>query len=67
MTNRAPPQYIAPMIPLPNLDPCSNVDDTGSNKSFEVVSEDPTEGSDTADHYKRSLGYDSDDVDDISR
>ena len=67
VTNRAPPQYIAPMIPLPILDPCANVDDTGTNKSIEVVSEDPTEGSYTADRYKRGLGYDSDDIDDISR
>ena len=30
--NRAPPQYIAPMIPLPILDPCANVDNKGSQR-----------------------------------
>ena len=68
MTNQPSPQYHASMIPLPILDACANIDDdTGTNQLIDVVSEDPTEGSYTADQYRRGLENDSDEVDDISR
>ena len=68
MTNQPSPQYHAPMIPLPILDACANIDDdTGTHQSIDVVSEDPTEGSYTADQYRRGLENDSDEVDEVSR
>ena len=67
VTNQALPPYFAPIIPLPILDPNAKFDDSATNRSIEVVSEDPTEGSYTADRCRKGLDYDSDEGNDISR
>ena len=66
MNNQAQVPYLAP-IPLPILNPNSKFDDSCTNKSFEVVSEDPSDGSFTGDHYRKGLDYDSDEGNEISR
>ena len=67
VTNQVLPPYFAPIIPLPILDPNAKYDDTATNRSIEVVSEDPTEGSYTADRCRKGLDYDSDEGNDVSR
>ena len=66
INNQAQVPYLAP-IPLPILNPNSKFDDSCTNKSFEVVSEDPSEGSFTGDRYRKGLDYDSDEGNEISR